>query len=92
MNLRREAIGRVCTIRLPDCNSEPCCLCHWRQSGISGLGLKSPDFLGAWGCYSCHTKVDTTERHNVATQLRFAKAVFETQMQLYREGKLNVVE
>ncbi len=89
MNLRREAIERSCQIRLPGCQSEPCCLCHWRQSGISGMGMKSPDLIGAWGCFHCHTIVDTTGRHDTEIQLDFAKAVFRTQAILISEGKFN---
>lgn len=85
-DLRRQAIGRVCQIRLPGCNTEPCCLCHWRQSGISGLGMKSADLFGAWGCHNCHSKVDTADRDDFATRLDFAKAVFRTQAILIKEG------
>jgi len=88
-DLRREAIGRQCQIRLDGCNTEPCCLAHWRQTGISGGGMKSPDLIGAFACDTCHKKVDTTERGNVETQLDFARGVFRTQAMLIREGKIN---
>jgi hypothetical protein len=88
MNLRREAIDRVCQLGLDGCTSGPCCLAHWRQIGISGMGMKSPDLLGAWLCDNCHGKVDTTERGNDELQLDFARAVFKTQAQLIREGKV----
>lgn len=87
-NLRREAIDRMCTIRLQGCKGAPCCLAHWRQHDISGMGMKSPDLIGAWACDSCHTKVDQTERGNPETQLDFAKAVFRTQAQLIKEEKV----
>jgi hypothetical protein len=87
MNLRREAIDRVCQIRLEGCEGGPCCLCHWRQLDISGMGMKSPDQLGAWGCGHCHAIVDT-HKADTAIQLDFAKAVFRTQAQLIREGKI----
>jgi hypothetical protein len=90
MNLRRQAIGRECQIRLPGCLTEPCCLAHWRQIGISGMGMKSPDWLGAWACDACHTKVDSTLRHDTATQLDFARAVFRTLAILDREEKIEV--
>ena len=86
VDLRRAAIGRECQIRLPGCMTEPCCLCHWRQIGISGGGLKAPDLMGAWGCASCHALVDTQERDNVETQLDFARAIFRTQHILTTEG------
>ena len=91
-NLRREAIDRECQIRLEGCQVHPCCLCHFRVIGISGMGMKSPDLLGAWGCYSCHTKVDTILRHDTETQLDFAKAVFRTQAILLKEGKIKYGE
>jgi hypothetical protein len=53
------------------------------------MGMKAPDLLGAWGCASCHAKVDTSERDDDGTQLDFARAVFRTQAQLIREGKVS---
>jgi hypothetical protein len=87
-DLRREAIGRECQIRLAGCTGGPCCLCHWRQQGISGLGMKSPDIFGAWGCANCHSQVDTADRDDYALRLDFAKAVFRTQNVLVKEGIL----
>ena len=88
VNLRREAIDRQCQIRLDGCQTAPCCLCHFRIIGISGMGMKSPDLFGAWGCASCHEKVDTSMRHDTETQLDFARAVFRTQAILLKEGKI----
>ncbi len=88
LNLRREAIDRVCQIRLEGCQTAPCCLCHFRIIGISGMSMKSPDLLGAWGCGSCHDKVDRTLRHDTETQLDFARGVFRTQAILLKEGKI----
>lgn len=88
VDLRREAIGRECQIRLPGCQTEPCCLAHWRQMGISGAGLKCPDQIGAWSCGPCHTKVDTEERGNIEVQLDFARAIFATQAKLIDEEKI----
>lgn len=85
-NLRREAIDRMCTIRLAGCKGAPCCLAHIRQSGISGMGKKAPDLLGAWACSSCHEKVDVKERGNLETQLDFYKAMAATINQLIKEG------
>lgn len=85
-DLRADAAGRECQIRLPGCTGGPACLCHWRQIGISGGGLKSPDLIGAHGCAHCHTIVDTTARHDPEIQLAFAQAIFRTQAILIREG------
>ena len=88
--VRRLAIGRECQIRLPGCLTEPCCLCHFRLIGISGMGIKSPDFLGAWGCAFCHDQVDRVMRDDLQTQFDFALAVFRTQNILYHEERLKV--
>ena len=85
MKLRREAIGRDCQIRLAGCTGGPCCLCHVRIQGISGMGMKAPDLLGAWGCAACHEKVDASGRGDVETQYDFLRGVMRTQAQLIRE-------
>ena len=61
MNLRKQAKGRDCTVRLPSiCNhtSETVVLAHIRMPGISGMGLKADDLLGAWACSACHDAID----------------------------------
>jgi hypothetical protein len=60
-NLRKEARGRACMVRIPEicnCNSETVVLAHVRIAGISGMGLKAPDLLGAWACSECHSAAD----------------------------------
>jgi hypothetical protein len=60
-NLRKEARGRGCMVRIPEvcnCNSETVVLAHVRIAGISGMGLKAPDLLGAWACSACHDAID----------------------------------
>lgn len=86
VNLRKAAADRSCQIRLADCTEQASCLAHWRQMDISGMGMKSPDLIGAWACDACHNKVDSTERGNPQTQLDFARGVFRTQAALIREG------
>lgn len=88
-NLRAQAEGRECQGRLSGvCNGnrETTVLCHFRLVGISGLGLKSPDLIGAWLCSACHAYVDSHK--DCATQLDFAKAVFRTQAQLIEEKEV----
>lgn len=85
-DLRREARGRDCQVRLACCNhnSETVVLAHYRLGGISGMGIKPPDLIGAWCCAACHAYVDT--HHDSATRLDFAHGVFRTQAALLREG------
>jgi hypothetical protein len=66
------------------CNGNPATtvLCHFRLLGISGMGLKSPDVLGAFGCSDCHDAVDgrsQTEHTRDELQLMHAHGVFRTQ-------------
>lgn len=39
-------------------NSETVVLAHIRMPGISGMGIKADDLLGAWACSSCHDAID----------------------------------
>jgi hypothetical protein len=48
-------------VRLPDiCNHNPetTVLAHIRMAGLSGMGIKADDLLGAWACSSCHDAID----------------------------------
>lgn len=90
LNLRAEARDRDCQVRLAGIcnhNRETVVLAHFRLSGISGMGMKSPDFIGAWACSACHTVIDNDKHPEV--QLAFAHGVFRTQVQLLREKELH---
>jgi len=39
-------------------NPETTVLAHIRMPGISGIGMKADDLLGAWACRSCHDAID----------------------------------
>jgi hypothetical protein len=52
--------------------------------GISGLGLKSPDLLGAHACSACHTYIDT--HHDVGARMMFLEGVMRTQAALIEDG------
>lgn len=86
MNLRKYARGQNCQVRLACCNHDNATvvLAHFRLIGISGLGLKSPDIIGAWCCSACHTYVDTHK--DDATQLSFSHGVFRTINALIEDG------
>lgn len=89
MSLRAKAKGRDCQVRLVGvCNFDPATtvLGHARLVGVSGMGTKAPDALGAWICSRCHTYCDTHE--DDATRRAFYEGVMRTQYQLIREGLL----
>lgn len=61
MKLRKAARGRDCMVRLIGiCNHNPetTVLAHIRMPGISGIGMKADDLIGAWACSSCHDAID----------------------------------
>ena len=94
MNLRKEARGRGCMVRIPDVcshNSETVVLAHYRLAGVSGIGMKSPDILGAWACSSCHDAIDRrahTDLDRDYVRLLHLEGMVRTIAQLNREGLL----
>ena len=60
--ITESARGRECQIRIPGrCNGDPATvvLCHANGSAAGkGIGMKSPDMLGAYGCSACHDCYD----------------------------------
>jgi hypothetical protein len=94
MNLRKQAKGRECLIRVPNhClrGNETVVGCHVRMSGISGFGLKAPDLFIAWGCHACHDIVDG-RRNSTFTyderRLMLLEGMLRTQDVLVREWKI----
>lgn len=92
MNLRKIARGRGCMVRLPGIcnhNSETTVLAHVRLAGVSGMGLKADDLLGAWACSACHDAVDRrshTDLDRDAVRLAHLEGVVRTIAQLRKEG------
>lgn len=93
MSLRKEARGRGCTVRIPgvcNFNSETVVLAHIRVAGVSGMGLKSPDLLGAWACSNCHDEIDgrthTSGLSRDELRLAHYDGMARTIMQLHKEG------
>jgi hypothetical protein len=94
MKLRKEARGRGCMVRIPDVcnhNSETVVLAHYRLAGVSGIGMKSPDVLGAWACSSCHDAIDRrahTDLDRDYVRLLHLEGMARTLAQLNQEGLL----
>jgi len=94
MKLRKEAKGRGCMVRIPEVcnhNSETVVLCHYRLAGVSGIGIKSPDVLGAWACSACHDAIDRrahTDLDRDYVRLLHLEGMARTLAQLNREGLL----
>lgn len=94
MNLRKEARGRGCMVRLEGIcnhNSETVVLCHYRLPGISGMGLKADDVIGSWACSACHDAIDRrshTDLDRDYVKLAHLEGMVRTIAQLRREGKI----
>jgi hypothetical protein len=80
-------------VRIPgvcNFNSETVVLAHIRVAGVSGMGIKSPDLLGAWACSACHAEVDGQTHKSGMTRDELRLAHFEgmarTIAQLEKEG------
>jgi len=93
VNLRQEARGRGCMVRLPEVcnhNSETVVLAHVRVAGVSGMSVKSPDLIGAWACSACHDAIDRrshTDLDRDYVRLAHLEGMARTIAQLVKEGK-----
>ena len=97
-NLRKEARGKPCMIRIPFVclpGNETVVLAHYSLAGYSGRGFKSPDIMGAYACAACHATVDGSVRSIEYTRdqlrLMFAEGVMRTMVDLIENGKLRIV-
>ena len=69
-------------------NSETVVLAHIRMPGISGMGLKADDLLGAWACSSCHDAIDRRSHMDLDrdhVRLAHLEGVMRTIAQLRKE-------
>ena len=79
-------------MRLPDIcnhNSETTVLAHIRLSGVSGMGMKADDLLGAWACSACHDAIDRRFRTDLDrdyVRLAHLEGMVRTIAQLRKEG------
>ena len=99
--IRDSARGEACQIRLPSiCNHDPATtvLAHANGSAAGkGVGLKTPDYLAAYSCSSCHDCVDRRRKPPEGwtlddVRLAFAEGIFRTQRILEEKGLLKPIE
>lgn len=70
-------------------NSETVVLCHYRLAGVSGMGMKSPDLIGAWACSACHDAIDRRDHTDLErdfVRLAHLDGMVRTISQLVKEG------
>ena len=69
-------------------NSETTVLAHIRLPGVSGMGLKADDLLGAWACSACHDACDRRSRTDLErdyVRLAHLEGMVRTIAQLRKE-------
>ena len=92
MKLRKAAQGQECMVRLPGiCNHNPetTVLAHVRLAGVSGMGIKADDLLGAWCCSACHDAIDRRSNMDLDrdyVRLAHLEGMVRTIAQLRKEG------
>ncbi|EKL8326924.1 DUF1364 domain-containing protein [Escherichia coli] len=94
-NLRKEARGRECQVRIYGiCNGNPetTVLAHYRMAGTCGTAIKPHDMQAAIACSSCHDLIDgrvkTSDYTKEELRLMHAEGVFRTQEIWRKEGYL----
>ena len=92
--ITQSARGEPCQIRLAGyCNHNPetTILAHYRLADYCGMGIKPPDFMGAYACSICHDAVDgriKTDLSDEELRLAHAEGVMRTLVLLQRKGLL----
>ena len=84
--ITNHAKGQRCTLRVCSCSSkETVVFCH-APSALKGMGIKTDDFFGAFGCYNCHVYADS----NKIKAKDWLRAIYETQKILFSDGIIKV--
>jgi hypothetical protein len=66
-------------------------LAHVRLPGVSGMGIKAHDLLGAWACSACHDAIDRrahTDLDRDYVRLAHLEGMVRTINQLVKEDKI----
>ena len=93
--LTKAARGQDCTIQLhPYCNENPetVVFCH-APSEDKGMGIKSPDWWGAFGCSACHDVVDGRMRTDIPADdvdRSFMRGVYRTLKIQIEQGLIKI--
>lgn len=91
-----HAKAQDCQIRIyPYCNGNPetTVFCHaWTPD--KGIGIKSPDYWGAFGCSTCHDIVDGRMMVNDISKTDIYKlhtiGIYRTMKILFEDGVIKV--
>lgn len=94
---RRSARDQDCTLRLPGCQNrrDTVVLCHLREFGGGGMGIKPNDLEAVYGCHHCHDIIDGRAslipelRHELNWE-RIARALVETHRAMRANGIITI--
>lgn len=97
--ITKSAIGEDCALRIPGiCNfdNETTVFCH-APCVDKGVGIKGPDWWGAYGCSACHALLDNNTGYEKMPQdaawqpikVWWLGAIYETQKKLFAKGLLH---
>ena len=90
--ITESARSEECQVRLPGiCNGDPATTVWAHANGSAagkGIGMKSPDLLGAYACSSCHDEVDrrTRKMERDHVRLAFCEGHFRSLRKLIEKG------
>jgi hypothetical protein len=89
--ITQSARGEVCTLNTPVCtnNTDTTVFCH-APSEVKGMGNKSPDYWGAYGCQQCHTYLDGNNETRLDRLAYWYRGIFRTMRRLYEKGIIRI--
>jgi hypothetical protein len=92
--LTKAAQDEVCTMRIEGvCNHDRATtvLCHIRDYGHGGIGLKPQDSAGVFGCSACHDVLDRRVHNGLFERDRhwyIGRALIDTHIRMIAMGVL----
>ena len=92
--IRDSARGEQCTLKTFKCtdDTETTVFCHGPRVGWAGMGQKTDDWWGAYGCAACHSVMDQHEMPTDMHAMFWLKAISRTQRRLYEKGIMQFPE
>ena len=91
--ITKSARGEDCALRIPGiCNydTDTTVFCH-APCADKGMGFKSPDWWGAYGCSKCHDVIDGRTGMTLERKAgTWMPAIYETQKKLIAKGLIKV--
>jgi len=83
-----SAAGQECQVRIPGvCNGDSSTVVWAHAIGLSsgkGIGMKSPDIMGAYACQKCHDAYDR--------RIKLFGVLYHTVKECFHEGHLRSLQ